>query len=143
MIVERLVKLAQILEDDAQSGNLPEGIERFSMSFGILFTGESKVRNECNTVCCIAGLAALTFSKDKVDQWFDVDVKLLELRSANWPLIADEAEELLGLSPDQSLALFTPSGYGAGDYDNPAWAARTIRHLIATGRVDWEATRYV
>ena len=58
------------------------------------------------------------------------------------------AQELLGLNHDTAIALFLPSvtkrwdgapmrGPDIDDFNDPAWAARVIRKLIATGAVDW------
>lgn len=55
-----------------------------------------------------------------------------------------QAQEILRLTSEQAESLFTPVGYAAEEWDDPyrpltaALAARVIRHLIATGDVNWE-----
>jgi hypothetical protein len=75
-----------------------------------------------------------------------------EARTGGW--FADEdyvirhAARVLELGRDTALALFLPSmskqwngspmrGPDIDDFNDPAWAARVIRKLIATGVVDW------
>lgn len=73
----------------------------------------------CGTIGCIAGLAEVL-----------------------WPQFnskpTTELEEFLGISADIGGKLFAPKGW---IHDKPEFApqhvARVIRHLIATGQVDW------
>lgn len=99
----------------------------------------AKAGNWCGTSCCIAG-AAMLFMKPEViiarlqgsDPAYDVDI-------AVW----HEASQLLGLNPDEAGILFAPWNQEECDYRpyaediTPERAAKTIRHLMATGEVSW------
>lgn len=77
---------------------------------------------DCGTVCCIAGLAIHQFD-DIPTGWY-----------------YEQGRRLLDLTDEQAVALFTPPGVSCADnWDEytPQRAARVIRHLIATGTVDW------
>lgn len=78
---------------------------------------------DCGTVCCIAGAAEqfLPFPKEKT---------------------GSVGRTQLGFDRPTWEALCLPSGeLRWGGVITPAWAARCIRRLIATGAVDWEGTR--
>lgn len=82
----------------------------------------SAFKHECGTSMCIAGWALALFTKDKT---------VTELgRNAK-----EAAAKVLGLSPLTAHELFIHGSYAGSDPDQ---AARTIRHLVATGKVDWE-----
>lgn len=89
----------------------------------------------CGSVACIAG--AIVQFNDNVDlnTLSDVDIML-------------EARSVANLTTEQSDYLFAPADYEEqlelygihhGNIDSQ-WAARTIRHFIKTGVVDWVAT---
>jgi hypothetical protein len=84
----------------------------------------------CGTQCCMGGFIMRNTS-----------------RVYGEPLTVTAARLLgLNLSARQCDALFIPS---AARHEEPqpiqtrdtAWAARTMRYLFATGKVDWEKTR--
>jgi len=116
MNVERLTEIAEWLDRGAPERRVSGGvINGFDMES---FYDDHAA---CGTTCCIAG-AAVAFHKgySALDAW-NVD---------------DIAQELLGLTREQAGELFF-SGFGS----TPQHAASVIRHLIATGTVDWNATR--
>jgi hypothetical protein len=131
MNVERLVAIAEWLEAGAPER---DGVSGFCME-------SFQQERSCGTVCCIAGAANSFWSplKNQIDT--------RDLKSDSYPL-ATRAAELLGVEfgplPLQGLAwdLFMIEG---DDFlmrrITPAWAARCIRKLIATGEVDWTGTR--
>lgn len=143
MNVDRLIQLAEWLEAGAKHERIA-----FDMANGILFLGvppDPSAVSGCNSSCCIAG-AAVQFFGD-VQAVADADAEFgLTTAYIDFGLIHTEAGSLLGLPWRLSTKLFLPSWYLESgehlkDFNDPAWAARTIRHLIATGEVDWEATR--
>ena len=123
MHVERLTELAEWLEAGApHKGN----VDGFNMN-----VFEANDVPGCGTVCCIAGAANQFFGNDgsRENDSFHAD---------------DYAAARLDLDKQIAEDLFFVNAYGES-IDRcditPAWAARTIRHLIATGEVDWEHTR--
>lgn len=111
----RLIAIAKWLEAGAKPR---DGIAGFSMA-------EYFAENECGTTCCIAG-AALAFFGD----------------SCQPGMRSYRAAVLLGLDIHQADDLFFAAHAKVGLYaiDAP-WAARCIRKLIETGKVDWRGTR--
>ncbi|MFQ6309882.1 hypothetical protein [Lysobacter capsici] len=160
MNTERLIKLAEWLEAGAKheriTFDMSKGIElRIPQEF------EPSQATSCNSSCCLAG-ATIQFFGDvreladiSFDPWRSLDAGM-QARELNWWNIADQAEMLLDLSRTQASYLFKPWNYHifadlprernsnlnkSEAFNDPAWAARTIRHLIATGEANWEATR--
>lgn len=141
MNVERLTRLAEWLEAGA-----PHERIKFDMTSGILVSVtegfDPSKPSACNTSCCIAGATVEFYGN--VDALatthgyatFYHDPKFREL---GWNEVRDEAEKLLGLEWDVAEDLFVPADLE--EVNDPAWAARTIRHLIVTGEVNWELTR--
>jgi hypothetical protein len=101
------------------------GEENLAAKYGVHWANGHK----CGTAGCIAGCAvAMQYPYREITE------------SAH---IAEEAEEILELTCDQAIELFMPSSTsviysGPGPYDiTPQQAARVLRHLAATGEVDW------
>ena len=98
----------------------------------------------CGTVGCIGGAAIVAFASAET-------VEAFQSEWSAWHMPAS----VLGLDADSYRRLFTPAaaasdGVYLGDRwprcyaeIDAAWAGRTIRHLLATGRVDWHATAEV
>ena len=92
-------------------------------------------KNHCGSVACIAG-AIVQFNNG-------VDLDTLELSG-----ILLEAKSVANLTDEESNYLFAPADdpeqledYGVCHEDiDSHWAARTIRHFIKTGIVDWVET---
>lgn len=77
-------------------------------------------KHSCGTPCCIAGFTV----GDKCATYVEEEIH-------------DEAVEKLGLTDDQARKLFFGLG-PEGIYDpTPKHAAAVLRHLAATGEVDW------
>jgi hypothetical protein len=88
----------------------------------------------CGTVCCIAGAAIQFFTPFRSLTAYSDDV-------LGTPY-GKYGQRELGLTESQAQALFCPPGsYSKPNAYTPDWAARTIRHFLATGIVDWEATK--
>ena len=82
---------------------------------------------ECGTACCIAGVLLL-FHPTLLDFRYQWSV------AERIYFIAEQ----IGMTSDAALRLFI--GYGANlESIHPDYAARTIRHYLATGEVDWKA----
>ncbi|QWF18679.1 hypothetical protein [Lysobacter capsici] len=148
MNTERLTTLAQWLEAGAKHEKITFDITRGILVKNIDEFDPSKP-TECQTTCCIAG-ACVQFYGDMSDLVEEADDRTY--RNGNTPVpaeltwrdVRDQAAQLLGLSDSTAMRLFSPELFFGGDlkdYNDPAWAARTIRHLIATGESDWTATR--
>ncbi len=152
MNVELLTKIAEWLEAGAPHEQ-NRGM-RFDMEHIIMLPSENEAQKEnwCGTSCCIAG-AAIAFSAPQIlkelhlHQRFDG-----EATTDGW----DDGVDLLDLDEGVAQYLFAPWDYeypeevddrqAMGRWANkpekitPAWAGRTIRHLIATGKVRWDLT---
>lgn len=90
----------------------------------------------CGTVACIAGTAALLAS----------DAAIAAVKHRDYPAlyrvnVSQVAQDWLELSGEQSADLFAPMLWNmmGVEYRNVTaqHAARVVRHLIATGEVDW------
>ena len=90
-------------------------------------------QTDCGSNTCIAGWAvAFLGAEDQI--W-----KYRKLHYGN-SMIPEYAQELLGLSHSQSEKLFISIPYMDRD-PTPRDAAMVLRHLAATGKVDWQAAR--
>ncbi len=62
--------------------------------------------------------------------------------------VAEIAENLLGLTTEQARKLFVPNNQPSlshsslRDFNDPARAARVIRHGVATGQFDWDESNW-
>jgi hypothetical protein len=146
MHIERLTELAEWLEAGAPHKN---GVVAFDMNVGVAHNG-------CGTVCCIAGAAVQFFSPLASDYASDAedsyDQAVLEndynngeatlASQCDFLRVGRDAQALLGLDLETAEALFKPEsehwGEAIWDEITPMKAARVVRHLIATGRVDWD-----
>jgi hypothetical protein len=115
MNAERILKLADVIE------GLPHGTVDWASSIGELSAFNMSEWN-CGTVGCIAGWTIKVFSKADDSTHYTT-----------------EARSLLGLSSEEAEGLFTPRCRDVEDYRRvkPTQAAAVLRHLVATGEVDW------
>lgn len=98
---------------------------------------ETNVGHQCGTVACIAGWASMFLREDGTG--------LLQRprREIDIPAFDDLGAHLLGLDENQANSLFEPMNYEFENADidwgqiTPAQAAKVLRHLAATGEVDW------
>lgn len=155
MNIQRLTKLAEWLEGGAKH----ERIE-FDMSKGVMvrtpedYDPTDPAHSVCSTVCCLAGAAVQFFAEPEEKSEINSEAMTEDDGEAVWDHVWPVAQEALGLTEDQAHLLFEPSRYqpdreggvifhyrgNLSLFNDPAWAARTIRHLIETGEVDWDAT---
>lgn len=98
----------------------------FDMDRGIEFTNYDSP--ECGYECCIAG-AICQFSGE------GRDLTKGYTEYANWSDVFITARAQANLTRTQARDLFRP--YDSINPTDTEQAARTIRHLIATGEVDW------
>lgn len=156
---ERLEYLATWLEGGARHETVS-----FDLTTGIRIDSAPMDPNKpatCGTSCCIAG-ATTQFFMDP-DDWvrrFNIEgvTRLFaakgwfgskfyeEERELDWAGVEYKAGQLLSLSEDQRIHLFSPQRWYVGDralshFNDAAWAARVIRHYLATGVIDWNVTR--
>jgi hypothetical protein len=147
MNTERLTKLAEWLEAGATHERIT-----FDMQCGVTFNDDGDGRafvegtkdfEDCRTTCCIAGAAVQFFADQETLDALRDDFNAKYEEELTWTNVFEQAADLLGLSYQEAEDLFTPDVSLGGTlkcFSDPAWAARTIRHLISTGEVDWEAT---
>ena len=144
----RLTELAEILERADEGENFkaylqitPHNMQAVELGFDmdVWFKQEQEdgvevdyagavLHGGCDTVCCIGGTANFVWSKDRTRGTIGND----------W-----QAKELLGLEWEEGEMLFYPRGYWLITDQRQlaaANAAKVIRHLIATGIVDWGIT---
>lgn len=155
MNIDRLTKLAEWLEAGAKHERIHFDMTR-GLAFKITEDFDPKKPADCDTSCCIAGAAVqffggdarLTRSAESAQERTDLGFLREDgFTESGWLSISNAAADLLDLDGDDfycSEKLFEPQQWFGGeleDFNDPAWAARTIRHLIATGEVDWNATR--
>lgn len=150
--ISRLEELATWLENGALHKSVT-----FNLNTGIAIevdeAYDSSKPAACNTICCIAGAAVQFFTPkqehiDFLQAYVPIELDdddNLGYRSLPWLVVAARAEDLLGLNRTQARDLFTPGHNGidmSSDhldvYNDPKWAARTIRHLIETGDANWK-----
>jgi hypothetical protein len=130
MNIERLTEIAEWLEAGAPERN---GVAAFNMvDFNItpdefkVITGK-KPPVSCGSICCIAGTANVWWPDENNTYMTSARKKLgLSFSQANTLFFANEGEE------EEERVLSDIS---------PAWAARCVRKLIATGCVDWNGTK--
>lgn len=149
MNINRLTQLAEWLEGGAKHERFT-----FDMTTGIAFPVTEEFNpdkvTDCGVACCIAGAACQFFGDPTTliqNEW----LRKGELHLAgdhfevDWKKLSTQAMFLLGLTEAQATALFTPNETHRyrmlREFNDPAWAARTIRRLIETGEVDWMASR--
>ncbi len=116
MNVERLTEIAEWLDQGA-----PERVVEGGVIHGFDMDHFLDKAADCGTTCCIAG-AAIAFNEG--------------FHAASSWNADSSAQKILGLTNSQAMDLFF-DGYDS----TPQHAAVVIRHLIATGTVDWNATR--
>lgn len=128
---ERILELADLIENQAFAD---EGVG-FNMSYYYL-TNSSGLEvkdyagHPCGTAACIAGHAWLAAQRGTDGHVHTLD-KIIGPRGET----EYEAKKYLGLNWRVAEELFIPECLG--DHPTPAEAARTLRHLAATGNVDW------
>lgn len=151
MNIALLTKIAEWLEAGGHHVDEKGLPVTFNMAKGLAFdvedneyTASANDYEGCGAVCCIAG-AAIQFSNPR---FLTPDVVARETGEAEWGRISAAAADTLGLDLSTAYRLFDPPRYNAlfrgqelSDFNDPAWAARVIRHLLATGDVDWEGTQ--
>ncbi len=119
------------------------------------FDAEGNLKNNwCGSACCIAGAAVVLGQPELLNEveshedWRHSRYKIFQI----WK----QARALLGLTEREAELLFAPFDYygeieegdvegSTGDWPSdtriPAdWAAPTIRHFMATRKVDWTVT---
>ena len=145
----RLTELAELLESADEGENfvayLPIGgsnLQRMELGFdmdmwfkqederGKVILGDyykPVPLHDCDTVCCLGGTANLIWGKSRTREEIDDDQR---------------AKKILGLDYEEGDKLFYPKNYWSVFQEHlvAANAAKVIRHLIATGEVDWGIT---
>jgi hypothetical protein len=119
--IDKLTEIAEWLEAGAPER---KGVTGFDMEQFLSDRG-------CGTACCIAG-AVVQF--DRAIPYATANEAYCEGGDPE-----DLALHLLGMDMETADELFYGRGVDLEDIDS-AWAARCIRKLIETGRVDWLGT---
>lgn len=136
----RLSTIACWLEGSAVHPSARFDMSRNAIRFDDVFSGDRptpvEIMMSSGVACDIAGASVLFFGNVlTVGSW------ICGIPAS--PEINRQARVILGLDEETAARLFHPdriSGRRRSEYTR-AWAARTIRRLISTGVVDWEATR--
>lgn len=150
MNIELINKIIAVLEAGPQPGVPNFQMEHFMRheAFGMrpvtrysfqTRIGEAAQQNWCGTTCCIAGYAVFlddAARKDLSDGLIPYDeIEII-------------ARALLELDATTANSLFYARDARSGFYcttdavsNNRKWAAACLRNLLATGRVDWMATK--
>ena len=142
MNINRLKQLAEWLEAGAPHERITFDMSK-GISFKVIESFDPKQIMACKTSCCMAGAAVQFFNKPEAllrkelkesPQSFNIG----ESYELKWLSVKTHAASVLGLDKEKAELLFEPNyGYDLHKFNDPQWAARTIRHLIATGEVDW------
>lgn len=140
---ERLNILAEWLEGGAQHERIT-----FDMSTGLAYDeivelDPNKIA-QCGSSCCIAGAAVQFFNNPPA--MIETALKKRDINESKteipWWTVKEEAASLLDLDVKTAHLLFEPAGgEKLAEYNDPYWAGRVIRRLIATGEVDWDACK--
>jgi hypothetical protein len=141
MNIERLEYIALWLEGGAMHEKITFDM-RQGVRFKELIPMDLNATMACGAACCIAGAATWFFND--VPKMLREDVREMERAGRHflhWGRTQAEARQLLELSEDATDALFQPSYGDLDQFNDPAWAARVIRNLIATGKVDWKGCK--
>lgn len=143
--IAALDRVAKWLEAGAPHTATPGGIPvtGFDMSRGVAIDVKG-----CGTVCCIAGAVCQFEGVTNAEAGMLAEKGWGELGWWGTGGVASQAQEILGLTSEQADNLFMPEGYNSDEWEDEweddyrpltaALAARVIRHLIATGDVNWE-----
>lgn len=129
MNIERILQLADYIEYHPEKFNMSEWM---SENIRMLDVEAEELYHMCGTSACIAGHAVAMFRPD---------INLKEFCD-----FAGEGKSILGLDDLDGAyyILFNPSkaahGIDVKDVTN-LHAAKCLRHLAATGKVDWIATK--
>lgn len=145
MNVELLTNIAEWLEAGAPEARHGFGFDMrwWKMTGDAMDPFEDESRETCGTTCCIAGAA--------------IELSGVMLNFSEWAEGTDcsaTARRVLGLTEEQALSLFDPwlddywsrpnlmdmllfDEVGLRKPIDPRAAAKVVRHLIATGEVDW------
>lgn len=118
---ERLEEVALWLEQDSEY----KGVSGFDMEDWV------DVETACGTTCCIGG-AIIEFNREAAQK--------IRQRLLDGNLFDNEetiAAELAGLNEFTAHSLFFPFGILGGWQATREQGAKVIRHLLATGEVDW------
>lgn len=137
---ERLDQIACWLEAGG------DGQRRFDMRIGLELDKRPnwfRSPDDCGTTCCIAGAAVSMFAERipwNKDRRVHPGGFHIFAGGVSWDYVGPCARDLLGLSNEQAEAIFCPPNFRSGNID-AAWAARCIRHFMATGEIDWAGTK--
>lgn len=117
----RLEALANWLEKGGESPHIQFGMYTYLTLLDEDGNETFDENQACGSVCCMAGALAQTFGNIKT--------------TIHGHGIFDVARELVGLNLNDAVDLFVP----ALDLHSitPRQAARVVRHLLATGEIDW------
>jgi hypothetical protein len=128
MNIERLETIACWLED---------GGDDYHPVIPFKFDMEVWGGGHCGTPACIAGAAAAVWGPERPHRGTrDEAVIALGLSDQT-------AEELFeAIERDDNDRIIMDNGWPDLNEIDAAWAARTVRHLIATGEVRWDLTRH-
>lgn len=129
---QRLSEMADWLEKGAPHKHIEFNMSCFMYPKLIDQNKDATKDNICGTICCLAGCATQFYHPEAFDYRTFLDqIEYFGL-----------AKDALDLTYRQAKDLFYPRsrcGRGFNMQDiTPFWAARTIRRLMKTGKVNWD-----
>lgn len=111
MNVGNILKVADAIE---------QGLPNVSFDMSVYSTAR-----DCGTAACVAGhIAIMERMNADVASGFEIE---------------DRAADFLGLGRNDASELFRPANFYERGFHTTAMAARVLRNLAITGKVDWEA----
>ena len=136
---KKLLEIAKWLE----AGAKPKcGVVKFDMSDFVWPRKQKKDGSVCGTAACIAGTACVWEHGPELGHKIATnDIGVFERYGGAF----EEGQRILGLTYTQAMDLFYGGSSVSGSIElsdiTPKWAARCIRKLVKTGKVDWIGTR--
>ena len=161
--VKALERVADWLERGAPHEEAP-GMHFDMMPMILVPDYSPRDENWCGTACCIAG-AVITFEQPNLIPEMLAEgaciSKTYDRNNSVNVFVWSKAVDLLGIEEYEAAMLFAPFDADEDELAEnmpevdqscwpfksqnitPAWAAATVRHVIATGEVRWDLTKPV
>jgi hypothetical protein len=132
MNVDNIIKLAEVLEREETQQHFDlnnwawnaHRLESFAYQ-----PYDEEILHTCGTVACVAGWAKALFAPKSCDLPFDVGAEVLDLEhEQSYHLFTPPTDEWALKLPPEKPYVYDATARGA---------AKVLRHLAATGKVDW------
>lgn len=140
MNAENILKVADAIEAAITTKTGLNGVLGFNMASFVNTepTGYKDHVDNCGTTACIAGWAYAIKTQATPEAMKDIISAEGRVGSGSYNKIPNTARDFLDLDQDQADDLFMSDYAPIELYDiKPQTAVRVLRHLAATGEVDW------